>query len=65
MDVNSITNYDVYPFEDVPYEVCDNCIYHEPHYCTLHSCNVRNTNINSCKEFEEKLIKTCKKSKMC
>ncbi|HDH53364.1 MAG TPA: hypothetical protein ENH24_02640 [Nitrospirae bacterium] len=48
-----ITDYEVYPGDEVPYDVCENCAFAEPHYCMFHGIPVRNMNINSCKEWTE------------
>lgn len=51
-----IQNYQVYPVDKVPWEVCDHCEHQEEggHYCLLHCEPVKNMNINSCPEWEEK-----------
>ena len=52
-----ITDYEVHPADEVPYEVCDHCEHQEEggHYCLFHSRTVKNMNINSCPEFTERV----------
>jgi len=62
---SEITNYEVYPEEAVPYEVCDHCAYQEEggHFCMLHGKSVKNMNINSCADFSEKIYDKIKLKK--